>query len=290
MLDEALQPELPQNSLLDEVLPDTVVTLAPVMAAIVLPGETIAAPEQISPPPARDVTSGSGAAAHSWRPLLQVDRVVWPSIHNRLQAAAPASVEQMTDSLQSIGDSGRRLIGLTSCARGEGVTTLLLAAARKLLERGRKVAVVDGNWGNPQLARSLGLLPQVGWEESLCRGLPLEEIVIESAADGLAILPVREGPSALGGVGAPGTPGQAAITAGLDILAREFDFVLVDLAPLDEIGDAHAPARGVLARMDAVVLVQNLRVTHSNRLAEVRQRLTASNLRFAGTIQNFVAG
>ena len=46
----------------------------------------------------------------------------------------------------------------------------------------------------------------------------------------------------------------------------------------------------VAARMDAVVLVQNVRVTTPNRLAEVRQRLAASNLRYAGTIQNFVAG
>ena len=42
--------------------------------------------------------------------------------------------------------------------------------------------------------------------------------------------------------------------------------------------------------MDAVILVQNVRVTTPNRMAEVRQRLAASNLRYAGTIQNFVAG
>ncbi len=42
--------------------------------------------------------------------------------------------------------------------------------------------------------------------------------------------------------------------------------------------------------MDAVVLVQNVRVTTPNQLADVREHLAASNLRYAGTIQNFVAG
>jgi Mrp family chromosome partitioning ATPase len=142
--------------------------------------------------------------------------------------------------------------------------------------------LVDANWSNPQLAPSLGLLPQIGWEETLCGGLPLEEVVIESLADGLAVLPVRE-PSA-----SAITQGQ--IAASFDILAREFDVVLVDLGPLAQLADESNPARGVAARMDAVIVVQNVRVTTPNRLAEVRQCLAASNLRYAGTIQNFVAG
>ena len=141
--------------------------------------------------------------------------------------------------------------------------------------------LVDANWSNPQLAQSLALLPQFGWEETLCGGLPLEEVVIESLADGLAVLPVRE-PSA-------GTIEQR-IADSLDILAREFDVVLVDLGPLAQVEDGVRLRTSVAARMDAVILVQNIRLTTPNRLAEVRRRLAASNLRFAGTIQNFVAG
>ena len=219
-----------------------------------------------------------------WRPLLQVDRVVWPSIHNRLQTTAPAAIQQMTDGLLSICASGSKVLGLASCASGEGVTTLLLAAARKLPSQGRKVVLVDANWSNPQLAQSLGLLPQIGWEETLCGGLPLEEVVIESLADGLAVLPVREPSASSIAQGAnrgqlrhsrPGIrrrPGRSR-SAGRKSRTADRRF------------------RGeVAARMDAVVLVQNVRVTTPNRLAEVRQRLAASNLRHAGTIQNFVAG
>jgi len=188
----------------------------------------------------------------------------------------------MTDGLLTICASGNKVLGLASCASGEGVTTLLLAAARKLLSQGRKVVLVDANWNNPQLAQCLGLLPQIGWEETLCGGLPLEEVVIESLADGLAVLPVRE-PS-------ESTIAPSQIAASFDILAREFDVVLVDLGSLDQVEDKDTFSYGAAARMDAVILVQNVRVTTPNRLAEVRQRLAASNLRYVGTIQNFVAG
>jgi Mrp family chromosome partitioning ATPase len=260
-------------------------TAAPTVAApaVIALVQSVPAPSvQLPPLPVQNVTIGSAAAENTWSPLLQVDRVVWPTIHNRLQGAAKAAIALMTDGLQSIGDSGRKIIGLTSCARGEGVTTLLSAAARNLLERGRRVAIVDSHWENPQLARSLGLLPQIGWEEALSGGLPLEEIVIESLADGLAVLPVREPPASV--------ITKAAIGASLQTLAAMFDFVLVDLGPLGDIADTTSPAHAVARHVDAVVLVQNVRVTPPNRLAEIHKRLAESNMRYAGTIQNFVAG
>jgi hypothetical protein len=59
---------------------------------------------------------------------------------------------------------------------------------------------------------------------------------------------------------------------------------------LDELAEEGKPARDVAARMDALVLVQNVRVTPPHRLAEFRKHMAAANVRYAGTIQNFVAG
>ena len=251
--------------------------IAPAPAAAIA-----AANPPLKSPPLHTVAIVPETDETSWRPLLQVDRVVWPGIHLRLQSMATAAIEQITERLLSLSASGSKVVGLAGCAGGEGVTTLLSAAARQLLSEGRKVVLVDANWSNPQLAQSLGLLPQVGWEETLCNGLPLEEVVIESLADGLAILPARE-PLASAIV-----PGQ--IEASFDILARAFDVVLVDLGSLPQFEDEDAFSRAVAARMDAVILVQNIRVTPPSRMAEVRRRLTASHVRYAGTIQNFVAG
>ena len=314
MLDEALQTTTVTESLLpaghplggsplpmpDKALQTTTVTVeCPSPAEIgdiaALPTEVIAGTRsngcpggQLASPAVHTVTISQAPSETPWRPLLQVDRVVWPSIHSRLQTTAAAAVQQMADGLLSLCASGGKVLGLTSCASGEGVTTLMLAAARTLASQGRKIVLVDANWSNPQLAQSLGLLPEIGWEETLCGGLPLEEVVIESLADGLAVLPVR-GPSA-------STIAQGQIAASFEVLAREFDVVLVDLGPLAQVEDEETPSheripwRDVAARMDAVILVQSVRVTTPNRLADVREHLAASNLRYAGTIQNFVAG
>ncbi len=248
-----------------------------------MPARAISVATPLSTSPStHTVTISQEPQETAWRPLLQVDRVVWPGIYHRLQTAAPTAIQQMTEGLLSICASGSKVLGLASCAHGEGVTTLLLAAARRLLSQDRKVVLVDANGSNPQLAQCLGLLPQIGWEETLSGGLPLEEVVIESLEDGLAVLPVRSPPANTV------APGQ--IAASLEILAREFDVVLVDLGPLAQFEDEETSLREVAARMDAVILVQNIRVTPPNRLAEVRARLAASNVRHAGTIQNFVAG
>jgi Mrp family chromosome partitioning ATPase len=231
-------------------------------------------------PPAHTVTVAPAPGETAWRPLLQVDRVVWRGIHDRLQTTATAAIDQITDRLLSLCASGSNILGMASCASGEGVTTMVLAVAQKLVSQGRKIVLVDANWSNPQLAQTLRLLPRYGWEDALCGGLPLEEIVIESLADGLAVLPARKRPAR--------AIAQAQVAASLDILAREFDVVLVDLGPLVQVENEDSSSHNVVARMDAVILVQNVRVTTPDRLAEVCRRLVASNLRLSGTIQNAV--
>jgi Mrp family chromosome partitioning ATPase len=231
-------------------------------------------------PPAHTVTDAPTPGETPWRPLLQVDRVVWRGIHERLQTTAAAAIDQIADRLLSLGASGSKTLGMASCASGEGVTTMVLAVARKLVSQGRRIVLVDANWSNPQLAQTLCLLPQFGWEDTLCGGLPLEEVAIESLADGLVVLPARKPPAR--------AIAQSQVATSLDVLAREFDAVLVDLGPLVHVENEGFSSHNVVARMDAVILVQNVCVTTPNRLAEVCRRLVASNLRLSGTIQNAV--
>lgn len=236
-------------------------------------------------PPATMPTSEEAMAAAPpgetlWRPRLQVDRVIWQGIHNWLQTVSAAAVDQITDHLMSLCASGNKTLGMAAAASGEGVTTMVLAVARNLADQGRRIVLVDANWSNPQLASSLGLLPQFGWEDTLGGNVPLEEVVIESLGDGLAVLPVCRPPAC--------TIAPSEVADSLEILAREFDVVLVDLGPLVDVEPEDAASHTVAARMDAVILVQDVRVTTPSRLAEVRRRLAAANVRLSGTIQNAV--
>ena len=133
---------------------------------------------------------------------------------------------------------------------------------------GRKVVLVDAHAHNPQLAQSLGLLPQIGWEETLSGDLPLEEVVIESIENGLAVVPICNLSSE--------SVAEGQVAASFEILAREFEVVLVDLGSLAEAADEDAFWREAAGETEAVALVQNVRVTTPNQLAGVQERLAAA--------------
>ena len=226
------------------------------------------------------------SAVAPWRPMLQVDHCVWPETWSRLQTTAVRQMDQMTEGLTAIVRSGQKVLGFGSCSSGEGITTMVLAAGRRLALQGLRVALVDANLANPQIAASLGLLPQVGWEETLAGRMPLEEVLIESIADHLAVLPVRESFD---------NPNSAAtdesrIAETLDTLAENYDAVLIDLGPLEDPATANGLlGRGLRQRLDAIVLVHSVRTTTPDRLTDLQNNLAAANIAHAGTIQNFVA-
>jgi Mrp family chromosome partitioning ATPase len=224
-------------------------------------------------------------AAAAWRPMLQVDHFAWSKTCLRLQTAAAGPLEQLAESLAAMVEKGRRVIGLGGCGAGEGVTTLVLAAGQAMADRGLRVVLADADLADPQLARRLGLLPQVGWEDALAGRLLLQEALVESIADRLSVLPIR---APFAGTG--DAPDDATrMAASLDTLAAHFDAVLVDLGSLEDRTVVSGPlARGIGRRLDAVVLVQNVRTTTPQRLADVQECVAAAGMNPAGIIQNFI--
>ena len=263
-------PSKPQNELINE----------PVMTYRTDPGQSTLPP---LPHLAMTATQpGPAAEELRWRPMLQVDALVWPSMEDRLRKLAAQWMDQLAVGLTNLLDRGQKVLGFGCRVPGEGVTTMLLGAARRLVEQGLRVAVVDANLTAPNLAQSLGLLPEVGWADMLGGSLPLEEVVVESLSDGLVILPLDEPLDAT-------ALEPMRIAATLQILAENYDAVLVDLGPLEPSASG-AARREIARRVDAVVLVQNVRSTAADRLAGLRSDLAGEGVVHAGTIQNFVAG
>ena len=80
------------------------------------------------------------------------------------------------------------------------------------------------------------------------------------------------------------------ITAALEkAQGAQYDVVLVDVAlPDDSQPPAGPPRQAATGRIDAVMLVHNVRNTTSDALAATRQRLSQTGLVQAGVIENFV--
>jgi Mrp family chromosome partitioning ATPase len=222
-----------------------------------------------------------------FRPLLQVDHFTWPKACQRLMTTAAAEFEQLTNELMAARERGQKVLAIAGCRRGEGSTTMLLCAAKRLSERGLRVVMVDGDLVEPQLARRLGVLPQFGWESVLAGPLPLAEVLIESAETGLALLPLREPfvPAS------PWPEGKGVVAESLGTLGANFDLTLVDLGPLEDpatIGGS--VGREIGRQLDGVILVQSVRMAARERLAEAQRRLAAAGIAQAGIIENFVHG
>ncbi len=220
-----------------------------------------------------------------FQPAFQVDSFAWPSGCARLGMVARNEMEQLAEGLMAGREAGQQVVAMSGCRRGDGCTTLLLCVARRLAERGLNVAIVDADFDNPLLARRLGLLPDAGWEEVLADRAAVEEVMIESVQDRLAVLPL------CGSLPCPGCPAQGLPdpVSSLNQLRQHYDLVLVDLGEFgDRTGGGDGSSRAVLRWIDAVVLVRDVRTTPQAELNRIRQRVEAAGLAEAGIAENFV--
>ena len=219
-----------------------------------------------------------------WRPMLQVEHYLWPRICSQLHMVAVRQLQQMTDALAAAVNQGHKVLAVGGCHAGDGATTMLLCVARPLARRGLRTVLVDGTFGDPQLAARLGLLPQDGWEDVLAGRLPLEEVLIDSNEDRLALLPVVKLQSGMDGL----FEKQSSMAATLDTLAEHYDAVLVDTGSLADRLAACLPSTGGGSRLDAAMLVHNPRSTAASHLAEIQRGLSAAGVVQVGVIQNFI--
>ena len=222
-----------------------------------------------------------------FKPGWQVDRFTWPRVCRRLMTKANDEFDRLADALMTANARGQKILAMAGCCRGEGATTLLLCAARRLADRGVKLVLVDADLARPRIAKRLGVQPQLGWNEtSELEGTPLDHAVIEAASNGLTLATVHDPASPTGHT----TGDWSRLAPCLEKLKDHYEMILVDLGPLENIqsiGDAMN--RIVDGKIDAVLLVHNGRVTSAERLNEVERQLTASGVPLAGMIENFVA-
>ncbi|MBN2579030.1 MAG: hypothetical protein JXB10_08575 [Pirellulales bacterium] len=220
-----------------------------------------------------------------FRPALQVEYLSWPHDCGRLESAAGAEVDRVADCLENARREGKTLFGFAAIRPGEGVTTLLLAAAKRLIERGHRLLLADADTAVPQLARRLGILPQVGWEEALAGRLSLAEAAVESLQEGSVVLPLR---SAI-----------ARETWDADVRLRwteafltlrgHFDFGLADLGAWERSPWAGGGKReSTPGGLDAVLLVRHPQKTAYEELLNVQQQFLQAGTPVLGVVENYV--
>ncbi len=178
--------------------------------------------------------------------------------------------------------NGFNTIAITGVHRGEGRTTLALCLARRLAAGRAKVALVDADFSNASLAAQLYIDVDRGWEAVLDDSETLWEVMIESATDGLAILPLARN------LGHYESPAAFRVASALGQLAEHYDIVLVDAGPLN----AETPASQWLLEPEngvhSVILVSDTRQTKPHQLAAGCVQLAEAHCRQLGIAEIFV--
>jgi Mrp family chromosome partitioning ATPase len=98
----------------------------------------------------------------SFRAEHEVDRLTWPPACQKLLAQASRAWSGFADQLIERCGQGQKCIAITSTQRGEGRTTVCLATAKYLSDRGLRGVVVDADFENPALATECGLAGYTG--------------------------------------------------------------------------------------------------------------------------------
>ncbi|MCC6493918.1 MAG: hypothetical protein IT424_12970 [Pirellulales bacterium] len=218
----------------------------------------------------------------AFAPAAEVDRFQWSAACEQLVGRHARNFDAAVQSLLAADEGGRSLIGIGATAAGVGCTTIIACLARLLVEAGKTIALVDGNFAAPGLAAHLGFAAQTGWEEVLAGNVPLAEGAIRSREDRISLLPLAHGgPAAAARLDTI----HASVTAG--VLRYHYDMVLFDLGVVvDRRQGPIAQRLALQCRLDGVILVTDAEQWPSGRSPRIIQTITDLTANCLGIVEN----
>ncbi len=240
--------------------------------------------ERRTPPdvePTRSSKGGGRPVEREFRPAWEVDNLEWPHTVQRLFTEQANRFDSLVAKMVQLADSGAKRIAVVGNAPGAGATTLTLCLARRLSEVVEKVALVDGNLDNPQLATELDVHLEAGWEDVLAGKQVAEETAVASVEDGITVLPVMTADAALL---ADTVAERTAIV--LQDLAMNHDVVVLDAGPVRG-GVASVIADREKPTVDAAIVVCDARHPVELGLRETVAELAAHGITTVAVAENF---
>ncbi|MGH7139900.1 MAG: cellulose synthase operon protein YhjQ/BcsQ [Pirellulales bacterium] len=219
------------------------------------------------------------AAVDDLRPAYEVDHFDWPAIVDTLLEQEETEISPL---LAELLPTGRGTLLVTGCRRGEGRTSVALLLARYIAKAGSRVLLIDADFGRPGIAHQLGTEVEVGWEAALAGASP-SETMIESVAERLVILPLRQ------------TVDESVVRAlpsgwqaTRDRWQHEFDVICVDMGPLIESPDSRHEMWVGDAPVEAAIVVRDVRHCRLEQSHAVGRKLVELAVSRWAIIENFV--
>lgn len=131
-------------------------------------------------------------------------------------------------------DKKCRIIGITSALPGEGKSVTSINLSYVFAESGKKVLLIDADMRLPNIARQLDLSLAPGLSNALAGMSDFEKVVTDSKVlDNFKVLTAGDippNPSEL--------LGSEQMSAMLEKLSADYDFIIIDLPPINVVADA----------------------------------------------------
>ena len=191
-------------------------------------------------------------------------------------AAAEAYKLLRTNLMFSLPEKPCRVIGVTSSVRGEGKSTTSLNLAYTIAQSGKHVLLIDGDLRLPTVHSKLGI-PAAPGLSNLLAGLNIERDCRRPSGyyDNWFILPSGD---------IPPNPSELLGSQRMQILlekyAQSFDFIILDLPPVNIVADAMVLAPW----LDGLILAVRQNYTSSKELDACMYQIRKIGSRFLGFV------
>jgi protein-tyrosine kinase len=210
------------------------------------------------------------------RPAIRANGDGRAAIDSALSAHYGALVQRIR--AIALDTDAAQAIGITSCARGAGVSTVAFNVAAAAAEAGLGPVLLVGTDVADAVGRHAGeASPVVGLADALDDGSDPMDCVISSAIEELSVVATR-------GSATRGTPALDPIRIAeiLNVYKCHFKLVIVDIPPPTEFDGSICLA----GQMDGVVLVIEAERVDSRVALKMKRQLDAANANVLGVVFN----
>jgi capsular exopolysaccharide synthesis family protein len=202
------------------------------------------------------------------------------TIGKNLSFAASESYKLLRTNLTlSMSDESKcKVIGITSALHGEGKSSTAINLAYTMAEANKRVLLIDADMRIPVLAKVLRINDTPGLSNVLAGVNQLTEAVRPSMLlESLSVLPAGE---------IPPNPSELLSSARMDqlmkVLSDAFDYIIVDLPPVNAVSDSLAVSK----LLNGMVMVVRQNYCDQHSLSDAMRQLEFLNVKLLGFVMN----
>lgn len=202
------------------------------------------------------------------------------TLHKNLEFTATEQYKLLRANINFTLPEGEKcyVIGVTSSMRGEGKSTTAVNLSYVLAENGKKVLLIDGDLRIPSVAKKMHIASTPGLTDFLM-GYENQQLGVfkSKLLDNWYILPAGElppNPSEL--------LGSRRMENFIEAMSEEFDYIIVDLPPVNLVSDALAIANFITG----MIVIIREDYTEKKELERCLRQLKMSNVNVLGCVMN----